>query len=116
MHEVYSSLMEAVSSAVAALQQERVQSFCLAAATGSVYTLRQIVSSGLDVNSADYDRRTALLVAAAHGKDNCIDFLLASGANVDWVDNQGFTMRPLSFRRCACVLFVLSAHLSLLCP
>lgn len=41
----------------------------------------QNIEEGFDVNSADYDRRTALHLAAVKGFDECIALLLAAGAD-----------------------------------
>ena len=42
-----------------------------------------LIENGVDVNSADYDQRTALHVAASRGKAQVALFLLTKCPNVD---------------------------------
>jgi len=49
------------------------------------------LDSGADVNSADYDCRTALHLAAAEGYAHIVDFLLSRGANPNIKDRWGAT-------------------------
>lgn len=42
-----------------------------------------LIKNGVDVNSADYDQRTALHVAASRGKAQVALFLLTKCPNVD---------------------------------
>ena len=53
---------------------------CTAAAQGKVDLLRHYIKGGINVNAADYDKRTALHIAAADGgleavSDLCLSFL-----------------------------------------
>ena len=50
-----------------------------AAADGSIRGLQGLVASGVDLNAADYDGRTALHLAAAEGKLNAVQFLVRHG-------------------------------------
>lgn len=45
--------------------------------------LQVLIENGVDVNSADYDQRTALHVAASRGKAQVALFLLTKCPNVD---------------------------------
>ncbi|EED88909.1 predicted protein, partial [Thalassiosira pseudonana CCMP1335] len=49
-----------------------------------VQTLHQLGS--IDINEADYDKRTALHVAASNGNLDVVRYLCLSGANVNVVD------------------------------
>jgi glutaminase len=40
---------------------------CTAAAQGNVDLIRRYIKAGINVNAADYDKRTALHIAAAEG-------------------------------------------------
>ena len=52
--------------------------------------LRELVlDKGVDINSCDYDNRTALHVAAAEGRDDTVKFLLTFGANSHSRDRWG---------------------------
>ena len=61
--------------------------------TGMTTQLGIVPETMVDVNSCDYDKRTALHVAAASGNYNVIHFLISRGADVNIMDNWGG--RPL---------------------
>lgn len=67
---------------------------CQAAAEGNVSALQRLVEQGVDVNTPDYDMRTALHVASSEGNLTTVEFLLANGAKINKVDRFGNT--PLS--------------------
>jgi ankyrin repeat protein len=54
-----------------------------------------IVAKGANVNSRDYDRQTALHIAAAYGRSDLAAFLMAQGADVNARDRYGDT--PLHY-------------------
>ena len=56
-----------------------------------MFTLRQLTLSGFEVNTSDYDARTALHVAAAKGQAESIRFLLENGATANCKDCFGVT-------------------------
>eukprot|EP01018_Ginkgo_biloba_P023632 Gb_25570 [translate_table: standard] len=58
---------------------------------GDVAGIETLLDSGVNVNSADYDRRTALHVAACEGCKEVVSLLLRRGANVDCKDRWGST-------------------------
>lgn len=61
---------------------ELVFSVLRSASEGDLSTMKALLlDQGANVNSADYDNRTALHIAAAEGKDDVVKFLLKSGAN-----------------------------------
>jgi len=92
LREVYSLLVEAVSSCLVNLEQDKVAELCAAASSGNLFALRQLTHSGLlDVNCSDYDSRTALHVAAAKGQLGSARLLLGRGAAVDCRDCFGVT-------------------------
>ena len=64
---------------------------CFTAATSDMVALRQLLAAGADLNSADYDGRTPLHMAAASGHANVVQFLLHKGAAVDPRDRSGLT-------------------------
>ena len=51
-----------------------------AASENDCYTIREVISKGVSVNFADYDKRTPLHLAAAEGKVEVVRFLLEKGA------------------------------------
>ena len=65
---------------------------CDAASKGNIELLRQLVSRGLDVNEGDYDRRTALHLAASEGLLHVVQFLVAEAeADPSPIDRWGGT-------------------------
>eukprot|EP00897_Mesotaenium_endlicherianum_P001955 jgi/Mesen1/1788/ME000014S01189 len=64
------------------------------ASTGDVDALEDLIASGADVNSADYDGRSALHLAASEGKLAAVNTLLARGAKVNPRDRWAHT--PMS--------------------
>jgi ankyrin repeat protein len=63
---------------------------CLLASQGDIEGLRtKIADGGLDANTADYDGRTAIHLAAANGNVEMISILIELGANVNVQDRFG---------------------------
>jgi ankyrin repeat protein len=61
------------------------------AAAGRLERVRRSLEQGLDVNQADANGRTALMVAAFEGYTEVVGFLLDHGAEVDRLDGAGRT-------------------------
>ena len=53
--------------------------------------MRKLVARGLDVNTADYDGRRAVHLAASEGRSECLRFLISHGADLDATDRWGHT-------------------------
>eukprot|EP00906_Rhabdomonas_costata_P004480 RCo006610 len=69
-----------------------VLSLCQAAGQGDLTAVREaILLHGLGVNSGDYDRRTALHLAAAEGRMAVLAFLVEKQADVNIKDRWGNT-------------------------
>jgi ankyrin repeat protein len=65
---------------------------CRAAARGDLEALRKcIVAEGVRVNACDYDRRSALHLAAAEGHASVAEFLVGARADVNARDRWGNT-------------------------
>ena len=58
---------------------DQVVEFLWAAAEGNIRGLQNVLASGLAVNSADYDGRTALHLGAAEGRQDVVEYLLVHG-------------------------------------
>uniref|UniRef100_A0A8D9F7G9 glutaminase n=1 Tax=Cacopsylla melanoneura TaxID=428564 RepID=A0A8D9F7G9_9HEMI len=56
------------------------------AAAGNLTALRRFKVSGLDMSLSDYDGRTALHLAAAEGHEECVQFLIECGVDIDVKD------------------------------
>jgi len=68
-------------------------SMCQAAADGDLDTIRTLVENGVDPNLPDYDKRTAMHLAASNGSVEVLHFLLTRNppVNVNPVDITGGT-------------------------
>jgi ankyrin repeat protein len=65
---------------------------CKAAARGDLKSLRKlVVEQGANVDTCDYDKRSALHLAASEGHKEVVKFLLAYKASVDVQDRWGGT-------------------------
>ena len=63
---------------------------CDAAARNDVLALRRLVENAIDVNEGDYDKRTALHLAASNGCQEALRHLLTlPGINTSPVDRLG---------------------------
>lgn len=63
--------------------------FLGAAHDGRLELVRQAVNGGMDVNTTDADKHTALHMAAYNGHTETVKFLIEQGAVVDCLDREG---------------------------
>jgi len=78
---------------------------CHAAANNDSGTvLRLIEENSVDVNSADYDQRTGLHVAAALGYTDVVRTLLYKNADISLVDRWGQTAKDGAYGQCVSLL------------
>jgi len=59
---------------------------CDAASQGQLDYLATLLANGIDINSYDYDRRSALHLAASEGKTRVVEFLIQNLADVNFLD------------------------------
>jgi ankyrin repeat protein len=64
---------------------------CTAASAGDLTQVRRLVDNRVDPNSGDYDKRTALHLAASEGHDKVVEYLLSSKADPSPIDRWGST-------------------------
>lgn len=62
-----------------------------AASNGDMQEIRRLFAEGIDLNTADYDGRTALHLAASEGKLDVVKFLIEKGVKLDVEDRWGGT-------------------------
>ena len=60
-----------------------------AASQGELVALQRLVAQGVSLEVADYDRRTAMHLAAAEGHLEIVRYLLAHGASINPIDRWG---------------------------
>jgi len=65
------------------------ENLCKAAARGDLNQIRNLVAKGASVDAHDYDRRSALHLAAAEGHEEVVEYLIRHKANVQAVDRFG---------------------------
>ena len=109
MANFHSEAAAAVPRGVGSLAEQ----LCDAAARGDVKALRQLVRVRMaNVNQGDYDKRTALHLAASEGRWSAVQFLVEeAGAGVNPVDRWGGTPLDDAMRsRHALVANFLRAH------
>ena len=64
----------------------------LAARSGQVEHVEQILKSGYDINSKNEKGHSALMLAAYNGHYNLVQFLISQGADVNSIDISGSTI------------------------
>jgi len=72
-------------------QSDLAYKMCTAAQCGDYSRLAQYLAAGADPDTADYDRRTPLMLGAAEGRRAVCKLLLASLANPTLTDSWGHT-------------------------
>jgi integrin-linked kinase len=75
-----------------AKEEEEIGKLLLSASQGDLAGLETILQGGLAVDSADYDGRTALHLAASEGHVPALKLLLKHKPNVNPVDRKGDTV------------------------
>jgi len=73
---------------------------CSIVVNEDVDALQSWYNAGVDFNVADYNGRTALHVAVAHGLSDHVTYLLAHGADPRAVDINGVTPLDEAHKRC----------------
>lgn len=89
------SQLESKNSCVYRLGFDEIRSaseLCTAAAQGNADLIRRYIKAGINVNAADYDKRTALHIAAAEGN---LDVVRAPG----FISFYGYLRATNSFYR-----------------
>ena len=61
-----------------------------AAREGDADRVKAMLMRGLDINAADYDKRSTLHLSCAEGNSKVVELLIAEGANVHALDRYGY--------------------------
>jgi ankyrin repeat protein len=90
-HEVVKTLIDN-GAKVNATSTDGWKPLMFAAEKGHLTTVQALLSvTGIDIDAQKADGATALIVAAANGKDEVVKALINNGANVNAMDNNGST-------------------------
>ncbi|KAL3937147.1 MAG: hypothetical protein SGARI_002264, partial [Bacillariaceae sp.] len=73
------------------LKDDHTTRFLFAASREDLPTLRLMLNNGIDPDSADYDRRNALMVSSMNGNSETVSLLLEHHANPNMTDVHGTT-------------------------
>lgn len=84
------------------------------ASEGNVTRINELLEGGVSMDSCDYDRRTALHLAATEGHSHVVELMLKRGANINPVDRWGDTVNSSPLRSLD-VSFQLSVFTPRLC-
>ncbi|CAG0920491.1 unnamed protein product [Notodromas monacha] len=82
---------------------------CMAAKSGDINKIDELLKSGADLSAADYDDRTALHVACCEGNEEMVKYLLKHGASVHKRDRNDRSplMNAMEFGQINCVKMLL---------
>ena len=78
--------------------QARVGELIWAASKGDHGATHRLVVRGFDQDAGDYDKRTALHLAAAEGRDQVVRYLIENGASVNPIDRWNSTPLDDAYR------------------
>lgn len=62
-----------------------------AASDGDMTLVKELLDEGIDVNSRDWDKLTAIIAASSRGHLTLVKFLLSQGADVNAADKDSIT-------------------------
>lgn len=83
------SVEDLISLLINKLKDDNTTRFLFAASRDDLPTLRLMLNHGIDPNSADYDRRNALMVASMNGNVDAVALLLEHHADPNMTDVHG---------------------------
>lgn len=77
-------------------QNELLAEFLDAAKVGHLEGLKNCLAKGVDINATNRQKRTAVIVASLHKQYDCVEYLIASGADINKQDETCFNPFLLS--------------------
>jgi hypothetical protein len=92
-HEQVEDLLLKAGAKLCIQESQAASILCQAVFDGNIMLLKRLVKAGINVNAADYDKRTASHIAAAEGNTAAIRVLVEGGADLTIPDRWGNTAR-----------------------
>jgi len=80
--------IDSVRMSISRYGNKRTAGFLQKAFSGDLPGIQRAISEGFDINSSNYDGRTALIIAAARGFSPIVKALIEAGAKVDQLDSR----------------------------
>ena len=71
--------------------EEPINEFKSAVWKGDIYSIRSLLSDGIDINETDSEGKTPLMIASAIAHTEMVKLLLAHGANINDKNHSGWT-------------------------
>ncbi len=79
-------------------EAKKVNQLIWAASKGDLGAIQRLTVRGLDLNAADYDKRTPMHLAAAEGQENIVRFFIGEGVDLNPRDRWGGTPLDDAYR------------------
>lgn len=95
--EISTILMRHKDSSCGHFDMQMIGTFLSFASRGDRVGLNQMLRRGISPNVQDYDKRTALHLAASEGHASIVELLLAYKADVNLKDRWRRTVSPFSY-------------------
>lgn len=92
-HEATMNLLFEYKAELCMAESLAASILCQAVFDGDILLLKRLLKTSIDVNAADYDKRTAAHIAAAEGNVAAIKVLAANGADLTLQDRWGNTVQ-----------------------
>ncbi|KAK9840789.1 hypothetical protein WJX81_004819 [Elliptochloris bilobata] len=106
-HHATIDVLTAQGATLGLLGAEAAGRMCSCVHSGDLVLLRNLMRAGIDINAADYDMRTALMVAAADGSLAAVKLLVEEGnAPLNSTDRWGHTALDEATREQRCDVIV----------
>ena len=97
-HETTMNLLSQYGADLCMPENRAASVLCQAVFDGDILLLRRLVKVGICIDAADYDGRTASLIAAAEGNVSALRVLAEAGADLTLQDRWGNTVQDEAVR------------------
>jgi len=97
-HEATMDLLSKYGAKLCMPESRAASVLCQAVFDGDILLLKRLLKAGIDINAADYDKRTAAHIAAAEGNVAAIKVLAEHGADLTLPDRWKNTVQDEALR------------------